>query len=369
MDFIRKTAVGVSASLLLSLLVTFGLAFGLLRVFDTPQAIKNAFNDSNFYQTVVANALDQAKKEQTNTGNNKEEIPIDNPEVQAIINKAASPEFLRSQFESTLDSVYAWLHGEKATLDFAIKLDDIKSRLAKGVEEYTQQHLATLPTCSSTQSGDVDPFTAQCLPKGADINAIAVEAKKNIETGDFLKDGQVTADTIKTDNGQTLAQKVKDVPHMYKLAVWSIYGSGALAILFALAVIFLSSSRRAGVKRAAIVCISAGVSLTFIGFVGSFGAQRASTLLDQSNALQKTGLSIAQQLADDLRVWWMGYGIGLLVIGIGTLLVLHFTKKKIIVPKDDEQLNKTSEQLPTTETPIKPAVAAPKPVRTRRLVQ
>jgi hypothetical protein len=367
MDFIRKTAVGVSASLLLSLLLTFGVAFGLLRVFGTPGAIKHALNESNFYHTVVANALKEAKKQQSESNNNKAEIPLDKPEVQAIVQKAASPDFLQSQVEGTLDSVYAWLHGDKASLDFAIKLDDVKSRLAKGVEDYAQQHLATLPVCPDSQNSDVDPFTAQCLPKGADINAIAVEAKKNIETGDFLKEGQVTADTIKVDNNQTLAQKLKDVPRMYRLAVQALYGTGALALLCTLAVVFLSSSRRAGLKRAAIICIGAGVSLAILGFGASFGLQRASTLIAEDSALQKSILSVVQFLANDLRTCWMGWGVGLLVLGIGTLLALHFTKKKSTEPKAIDLSNESVGQ-PLADTPIKSSAAA-KPTRPRRLVQ
>ncbi len=329
MNFIKKTLLGLSVSILTITLLIFGIAFGLHQVFGTPTAIKHALHDSGFYDHVVTLALDKAQKEQA-TG--EQPIPVDRQDIEQAIQKSISPTYLQDQTEKTLDSVYDWLHGKTPTLSFSINVGDTKTRLADGLANYTIEHLSSLPACpaGSGSNQDIDPFSATCVPAGVDINTVATKAKGQLLNSGFLKDGDINASSIKTGEGKTLQDQVKQVPKIYKIVVWAIYGAGLLALLSALGVIFLSRDKRSGIKKVAIIAIPVGVLLTAMGWLASFGVGRAAKLAKEP--LQQSGVQIGQLLANDLRLWWMGYGILLLGLGIGALLTLHFIKPKSAGP-------------------------------------
>ena len=367
MQFVRKTAVGLVASLLLSLLITFGIVFGLQRVFGSPAAIKQALKASGFYQSVIPNALDQAQKDQKNQGTEqKEEIPLDKPEVRTIVQNAASPDFLQSQTEGVLDSIYAWLQGKTPKLTFAVDLATVKARLSDGVEQYAQQHLASLPRCTgrSMPNQDIDPFNATCLPPGANVDQVAAKAKDQVLNGDFLKDTQLTADSIKTDKegDKTLADDLKDVPAIYQKTNLAINILGPVLVLLALALVFLSISRRAGLKKLAILAISAGTIGAIIGVVASYALQRASTMATEP--LQQTIFKVVQMLVNDLRNWWVGYGLALLLLGAGTLVALHFVGRTAQVEPPERPKTDPSEDANHGE-----ADKETKPKPTKKLIQ
>lgn len=329
MQFVRKSALGLVVSLLIATLITFGITFGLLKVFGTSGPIKNAFKESGFYQTIVGNALDLAQKSEKSES--PDQIPINRPEVQDIIRSAASPAYLQTQTEQTLDSIYAWLQGKKPKLDFAIDLADVKVRLADGLEQYAIQHLATLPTCKagSVPRGNLDPFQASCLPRGTNIKSVAAQAKNEILNGEFLKDSQITAESIKTQDGQqTLAQQVEKAPGIYQNVVRGIYGLGLLALLLSAALVSLSSSRRSGLKKLAIIIIVIGASSILIGIAAGFGINRAADVLVRNDPMQESAMRVAEILVSDLRGWWVGYGAALILVGVGTLVALHLLKKR-----------------------------------------
>jgi hypothetical protein len=369
MQFIRKLSLAAAAALLFVLLFTFGLAFSAYRVFSTPDTIKSALKDSGFYQSAVANALQHAQKEQSTPAQAPNEIPISHPAVQNIIKEAASPEFLQTQSEQALDSVYAWLRGESPDLRFTVDLATVKTRLADGMANYVQQHLATLPACApgtAPVGAGFDPFNAVCLPPGTTPEQVAAETRSQILNGEFLKDStQITADTIKTEDGKTLAQQLRDVPETYQRLTWAIYGAGILALLMALAVVFLSTDRRSGLSRASMTFIIVGTISALMAWLSSFGVQRgALALADQSGGiapLQRNVMDIAQELVNDLRTWWMGYGLVLIVLGIVTLIISRFMRPK--APSADKEKPAAPATAPTPPPAATPAAPVPSQAR------
>ncbi|HTH72029.1 MAG TPA: hypothetical protein VL737_01545 [Candidatus Pristimantibacillus sp.] len=372
MQFIRKTTLGAVASLFITTLFLFGVMFGLQRVFSTPTAIKSALKQSGIYQTAIPDALEQAQKDQQKNGQSGgDQLPLDRPEVKSIVQNAATPDFLQTQSDTILDAVYAWLQGKTAKLSFSIDLTDVKGRLADGVGQYTQQRLASLPACApgTVPQGDVDPFNATCLPKGADINALSAQARSQITGGDFLKDTQLNADTLKSKDGKTLDQQLKNAPDIYKKSSMGVYLLGLLVLLLAMAIVFLSKTRRSGFKKVAIIAIVIGTLISLLGWAVSFGLEKASTKIDISNPAQRSGLKVAQVLANDLRMWYLVFGLTLVGLAIATLVAQGFIK-----PKDGiETAPAKAEKEPVEESAGKPAgaetPAKPRPRPTRKLVQ
>jgi hypothetical protein len=362
MQFLRKAALGLAASLLFSV----RLALRVRQVLGTPDTLKRALKDSGFYQTVVNDALTQAQKEQPDP-QEQDNIPLDQPEVQTIIKRAASPELLQSQTEGALDSVYAWLQGKTPTLTFSADLSTFKTDLANGLGGYVEERLSALPKCSAKNppSGDFDPFNATCLPPGTNVKKVAAEARNEILKGEFLKDTELTASDLKSEDGKPIDEQLKAVPQAYQAATWATYGAGALALLLGAAVFFLSETKRKGLKKIAIVLLSVGAVTALLGWLLGVGAGRAEQFI-REGALQLSMARVGQIIVGDLRNWWLGYGIVLLVLGIGALVALHFTKPKMTAEALAKSPEPPADKPPATPPPTKPT---PKPKPPKKLIQ
>ena len=368
MQFIRKSALGLCVSLLFSVLLLFGVMFGLFKVFGSSEPIKNALKDSGVYQSVVGDTLKQVQKEQNAGG--EQQLPLDRPEVQNIIKTAASPETLQTQVERALDAVYAWLQGKTKKLEFVVELGDVKANLANGVEQYVAQHVASLPVCGPGTTGNIeDPFNATCRPKGVDTSHVAAEAKNQITNGEFLKDTKLDASTLKGQDGRSLDQQLAAAPQTYKYVKWASYGLGLMAVLLAVGVIFLSVHWRAGLKKVAIIFVVIGAMSIFFSWLAGFGMQRIAELATEP--LQKNGLKIAQILAGDVRSWWLLYGCILLVLGLGTLITLRLTRRKLVGQEANQEATGTSDAPGSTLESDQPLVPSPKskPRAPKKLVQ
>ncbi len=372
MSIIKKTALGVCVSLLTAFLFIFGLTSGLYSTFGSPEPMKTALKDSGIYQSVVGDALEEVQKDQSEKGQ-KEELPLDNPDVQNIIKSAATPELLQAQTENALDSAYAWLKGDTEKLKFTVELGETKDRLADGVAQYAEQRMASLPACKSNVSRDVDPFTAKCLPRGVSPRDVAAEAKSQILSGEFLKEETLTADNLKGANGQTLEEQLKTVPVAYQAVKWAVYSAGLLAVLLAVAVVFLSHTWRSGLKKVALMFIFVGVVSVGVSLLANFGL---GWVADQAKQpLQKSGVKVAELLVGDLTNWWMIYGAILFVLGVGATVALRFTRPKTIPGVDDieEPMPESPDAPGTPEKPASPsepkADPRQKPKPAKKLVQ
>ncbi len=372
MNLLKNTALGVCVSLLTAFLFIFGLTSGLYNTFGSPDPMKTALKESGIYQSVVGDALKQMQEEQSKKGG-KEELPLDNPAVQNIIKNAATPELLQAQTENALDSAYAWLKGDTDKLKFTVELGETKDRLADGVAQYTEQRLASLPACKTSTSRDVDPFTAECLPRGVNPRDVAKDAKNEILSGEFLKEETLTAENLKGKNGQSLEEQLQTIPTAYQGVKWAVYSAALLAALMAVAVVFLSHTWRSGLKKVSIIFIFVGIVSVGVSLLANFGL---GWVADQAKEpLQKSGIKVADILVGDLTNWWIIYGAVLIVLGVGTLVALRVTRPKNIPGGDDIE-----EPLPSTtavgSTPQKPAAPAstktesnPKAKPAKKLVQ
>ena len=335
MHILKRVLVGISASLLASILLTFGFFWSLHQVIGTPGPVKTVLRQSGLYESGVGAALDQAQKDQKNdTNENKDNIPVNQPQVRTIIEQAFPPSFLQTQIEQVIDHTYAWLNGKDAQLAFSIDFTSAKAQLASGMGSYAEQRLNTLPVCTavdtSLPANDIDPFTAACRPAGFDVHAASTKVQDNIQNGDFLKDTKIDANSLKNDQGKSLNDQLKAVPHAYQRAIMAMYTAGVLALGLAAVVIFLSVERRTGIRRVAIIAISTGAISTLLAWLGSWGVHRAAIEFTKTQSaaqpLQQKVIRAVELLTSDLRAWWMGYGILLLVLGIAALVSLHFLK-------------------------------------------
>ncbi|HSX36082.1 MAG TPA: hypothetical protein VLH84_04085 [Patescibacteria group bacterium] len=357
MHILKKITLVLAATLLPLVLLSFGLTWSLHQVFGGPGHIESALTNSGVYNTIVGNALDQAQSKQDNPqqpgpgqpqnnqqgqpsdqnnggdkgGNN---IPINDPQIKAIIEQAVPPQYLQTQVNQVLNSVYTWMQGKQPNLTFSVDLSGPKQALADGLATYTQQKLASLPVCPANQlpNSDVDPFSATCVPQGFDVANAASKIRNNVSGGDFLKDPVFTADSYKVGDGQTLQQKLQKVPGIYQKIGLGIYVLGGLLLLLSAAVVLCSATWRYGVRKLANIFLPIGITLTVFAIAISVGLQRASDVLAKgagdNKAVQQSVFSVAKILANDVRTYWLGFGITLLVLSAAGYTIFCLAKPK-----------------------------------------
>lgn len=323
MDFLRKAGVFLAASLLPLVLFSFGLGFSILQVYGQPDRIKNALETSNAYDTFISDMLSEARSSANGLG---EGIPADRPEVKQIIENAVSPEYLKGQTEGFLDGIYAWVKGESKQLQLEINFTDARTRLADGLAQYAANRAASLPPCTTpVDPATFDAMNAECLPPGISPAAAAEIVRQEVNN-EIFEDPVITQDDLKNDQGEPLQQQLQDVQGAYDGLVTGLWVSGILALLLAAAVILLSKPWRAGVKRAGIIFISVGALSAALAAVGAFLFKQLAESLAAEGSVQSSLANVASILANDFRTWWLGYGIILLVLGVGGLVALKFVK-------------------------------------------
>jgi predicted PurR-regulated permease PerM len=332
MQFLRKAALTAAASLFGITLFSFGLTWSLYQVFSTPHQLKTSINESGLYDSAVATILKEKARDPSTAVSG--DLPVNNPELQKVIEDAFPPQLLKTQAEQVIDSSYSWISGDASSLQFSLDFTQAKTNLANGMQQYAQKRLGSLPQCTADTipTGDVDAFNATCLPPGADVAALAQQVHDKIMGGDFLKDTKITPETLKTSDGKSLQSQLHAAPDAYKYATWSVYGGALLALLLAVAIVFLSATRRGGVRRVAIASISIGICSVILGVLSSLAVHqlvnKITNTATSNTSLQPQVSKLAQSLADDLRNWWAIFGLTCVLCGIATLIALHATKPK-----------------------------------------
>lgn len=355
MQFARKAGLFLAATLLPITLFSLGLGFSIYQVFGQPDRIKQALQTSGIYDTFVGDALTQATKEGDAP---TEEIPTDRPEVQQIIKDAASPEFLKTQTEGFLDGMYAWVQGETQQLRIEINMAETKTKLVDGLTQYTANRLATLPPCTApVDPATFDALNADCLPPGVDPAAGAAQVRAEIER-EFFEDPILTQNDIKNDAGEPLQKQLEVIPNIYSQLVTWLWVSGVMVLVLAAGIVLLSRPWRAGLKRAGIIFISIGGLSSLMAIASAFLFKQLADSLAGDGTMQASVAKVCSLLANDFRAWWLGYGIILLVSGIGALVALRFIKpgKELENSETDTQESKTTAKPPIHEprTPAKP---------------
>src|SRR5665213_3776080 len=107
MDILKKLALGVLSPLFIVLLFATAFDIGFVRTATHPVTVKKLVAESGIYDSVVPSVLQQTKSIQTDVGT----ISASDPAIQKAANAAISPQFVKQNTETAIDSVYKWLDG------------------------------------------------------------------------------------------------------------------------------------------------------------------------------------------------------------------------------------------------------------------
>ncbi len=324
MNIVRKMLVVFLAGLLPIFLLVLAIDVGILRTAGSSAPVKKVLADSGIYDSVVPAALDQAKNSAGDSGGG---ISLSSPAIKTAAENTITPAYLQQNTEKVLDSVYAWLDGKTATPDFSIDVSSIKATFAAEAGKAAVAQATSLPKCTTIQSiSSFDPFNATCLPAGVTPAQAGAIVQNDIASGQgFLKDPVITADNVKY-NGHTqsaFSDQFKDAPKAYQNVKKSPIVLAILSLLAIAGIVFLSASRRKGLRRVGIILVIIGVILLAFAWGLNYGVnQKALPRLNLDNkVLQDKVTTLTKDLTQNLdKTYYVLGGIyaalGILAIGV-----------------------------------------------------
>lgn len=320
----RKIGVVIAATLLPILLFSWGLLFSSYQMYATPDNLKEALDKSGIYNTFVSDVLEQVNQEGQGSG---QQIATNQPEVKQVIQSAASPEYLQTQVEGFLDGAYEWVRGETDRLLLQIDLSGIKTGLTIGLTQLAQERLASLPLCSGPANIEsFDPLSAECTPPGLDKNAAVAQISAEIDKN--FSDPVITQDDIKNRDGTTIEQQFSAVRAAYSKLVLAMWLGVLLILLCTAGIVFLSSTRKTGLKRVGIIVASVGAISVLFAVLGAYVIKQIAKALTEEGSIQSSAVGVVSLLADGFRGYWLWFGIIVLGLGISAVIGQRFIKSE-----------------------------------------
>ena len=337
MNILRKFGVGLAVTVLSFSLLGLAWSHVMTATVLRRDTIKDWLASSGFYDQITDVVLESASKNQSE-GDKKDDLPVDDPQVRAIAKESFSPEFLRSSIEEVLDGTYGWLEGDTDKPAFSIDLAEAKQKFADGLGNYAINRASALPACSNEQlqalmaeGGEFNALTTSCVPPGTDVQAAGAQIRNEILASDeFLEKTSFSASDIKVqENGREVpidqASNLKSMQDAYQFAKNGPFLFAGLALLAIAAIVFLSASRRTGIRRSGVVFILSGLLVALVWFglsqLSNLAKTRASDSLNDSSAGKELGLRFVDVVFQDVGKLFQWYGIGFVVLGIAAIIV------------------------------------------------
>jgi hypothetical protein len=308
----------------------FGLfCLALIIIFTNSSSIKQTVAESGAYERLVPAALETANHE-SSKGLGDSSIPLDNPEIQKVINSSFDTNNIKQQSENFIDGVYAWLNGKTSGLEFKIDLTSNKDRLADNLSTYAANRMKGLPVCTSIPT-ETNIFLIPCRPPGVNLDREQAIMRQTLATNpNLLADAVFTSDDLpKNSDGTRVPDNLKHAPEIYKwfkLIPWICL---MLAILLSIIIIKLSPTMRSGVKTVGSSLIIAGLLLGLTALIYSYIANKFTQFLQ--NDVTAKGFDgiigdIAKHVSSDVNQAMLIISAVTILVGVTIRVVLYFTK-------------------------------------------
>lgn len=332
MRFLRQLLVWVASFSLGSLLTLLVLTSALVISLGDSAHVKRWIEQSTIYDIVVDSVLSETSSDDSQT------TALEQAALKPAAQKAFSPAVLQQSAETIIDGTYTWLEGTGTVPEFTVDLSGAKQTFANEVGNYLRNHIAGLPVCAPAEiPAELDIFNLTCRPEGFDFNPEIDQAVQEIATSkDFLDNPVITADTFTTGNEgqkQSVFTQYSAIPDYWQLFKITPYVFGLLVLLAVTIIVFLSVSRRRGLRRVATsLALSGGIlvvaAVLAMRSLDNLGEQTNETIQDQ--ALQNSVQAIVKTAGQEIGtvvVWW---GAAFVVVAVGLGIGLFATRHRHI---------------------------------------
>ncbi len=367
MNVLRRVGLGIVGLILFTSLIAAAWADVAARTVRNRDTVKSWLTGSSFYNNItsaVLEGLQSVEGEQAGT------IPADDPVLQEQVRGIFTADFLQDNIESLLDGTYNWLDGDVAKPDFVIDLSDAKIRLASALGQYAAQRADSLPACTLPLP-DYDALNADCVPPGTTPELIAstVEAEF-INNPEFLGDEVLTADNFHAPGeGQSATffadPDTENIRRAYQFSGWAAPILFFLALLSAVAIVLLSSTRQAGLLRSGILILGSGVVLGITYLFMSQGPKILNKLANENldpnrPATQALIRDFINVVSADIRGVMGVYALVFIAIGIVLITVSRFVgRDKTEAPKSKLIVEEASQPVVEEQSKLKVEASAP----------
>lgn len=301
---------------------------GVVHELSNPNNIKKIVAESGIYNNVLTTALSQ-KDDQGNPTTIKidgDEVATNDPLIIAAANRALPPSLIQQNVEQVIDSFNAWTNSQTATPQFKVDLTAAKADFASDVASGLQAKLASLPACTDgTTVATFNPFTSSCIPNGTTPAATATAVQNNLTSSrEFFKNPVFTANDIKDKNGQSVfaSDQARSGRSNYDQIKASPVFLAILALLMAVVIFFISSSRRKGIRRIGIVLVINGCLILLFTVLINSGINRITPSDTNPNikSFEESGIKAGKALVQDLNRTY--YPLGGVYSGLGIAMII-----------------------------------------------
>jgi hypothetical protein len=344
MRWFKKLCVFLFSVLLLISLLGGVLSFSIDNAFDHPIKIEHWLSDSDLYADFVKLIVTQAGTA-TASGLHIGEVSFSNTAVQQIAESVFSPSVLQQYTETFLNANYEWLEGKSAIPRFTINLSQAKQNFAQQVGQYVTTRLSSLPTCTATEAiteeetlvtASSNPLQLSCRP--TNLNAIstgALVAQQIASSPILLKNTVITEKNFRPDNNsdsKPYYEQSFNAPKLYQVNEKAPYIFGGLAVISVIAALFMSTTKRRGMRHIGFAFIDAGILLIVASLVSNAAFSILKRVLMKRNsneAVQRGITNFVVLIEKQISSINLDCGIAFIAIAICIFLGLMITRKHV----------------------------------------
>lgn len=355
MHFLRKTGLWLALLVFSGAISLFTFSFIATQTFGKPEVLKGWLVDADVYDNFITITTDQIR---VDSENGDQQNLVDNETLKDALKVAFKGDDVQVWVEDVIDGTYTWLNKQadkpEFTIDFSTQADIFIAEMANRIEQKYNE----LPVCQSNQQAQqssVDPLNADCKEASIDSQEIKDQIMEDLQGEDgIFEDTVFTQDDLKIDpeasgfsfiggNNEELTeaeqeaiearkvpfyQKFENAPDSFsliKLTPWLALG---LAVLIVIPIIFLASTKKAGVRRVGWRLISGSV-VSLLGAVVLFFGTKVLTgtaSVDDVQEVQDIVIPFVSQMFYDLILYSVVIAGVLLILGIVIVVVTRDAK-------------------------------------------
>jgi hypothetical protein len=319
MSSFRRFVAGLVGFLLFFSLMATPVIFGLYRSLS-PEVIKGALKESGIYDSLLRQSI-------VPSGMLPAEVLAD-AGVQKALSDAAPPSYMQATTEKIIDSAYGYVRGETQTFDFSVDLTEVKAKFADNMAAYAAGKYAALPPCSSLSSPPVTPealLEATCASRLVPSSQVQANVREQILTGSLLPSGDILDEqALYRAEGTSLFGPLEMLRAAYPYLAALIYAVPALDAVLVISLIFLSATKRQGLKRVASLLLSTGITNGVLS--GGLLWLSNFVLEDRANATEIA--IVVWSLAKEASGIWLWISLGFVLLAIIIFVILKLVKDK-----------------------------------------
>lgn len=326
MAFFRSTGRFLSLNIFrLGLLIIIPLT-AIVIAFRTPAFLEQALDQSGIYKAVIPSLLDQTAED--NKADQQAVALLQDAGVRDAVNSAFSPEVLQDSTETILDGTYQWLDGTTSTPRISLNLQSSADILKSKLTDYATRRLATLPTCSQAQFGQLTGQEAlldlTCIPPGLDIGQTA----RDFSDGALKNTGLAERATLSTDDlpkdadGKRIYEtQLAMAPNAYRWIVNGPWIVAGILLLSGALLVFAHDRRRQGIRALSWVLCTSGIVWVFGAILFAiFYRMKASQVGGAPAELEEAIVQLIKIVGARLTIITAIFGAALSAAGIAGIL-------------------------------------------------